>query len=203
MSHHAPDVTTQISILSDDDKAINHYEKLRDDIRGEIKLRINQRDNFSIQLITMLGLLCSVGFANQGYNKVILIAPLITIYYTMQILYSYRLHDLLARYLREVLEPTLAGVCKTDPSHEWERYYAKHAMPGIRRAFFLWAMWVVCLGALTYLYFATDAGFHPVLYIVSAVYAFALAFITKTFSGDIWKRKGNNAGASQRTKASA
>jgi hypothetical protein len=185
-----PDLQYQVTLQSDDDKRINHYERLREDVRSEIKVRINQRDIFAIQLITTLGVICSVAFAQEGFNKVIIVAPMLSVYYTMQILYSYRLHDQLAKYLREILEPQLSKLSMTNPKHEWEYYYfhEKKANPGILRTFYFRAMWVVTFASMSYLWVSTDSSFRVAFFISSGIYLAAMISITVIFFKDMTGR---------------
>jgi hypothetical protein len=172
----------QVSVVSIEDKKINHYEKLREDVRSEIKMRITQRDNFAIQLITTLGLLCTLGFANEGFSQVLVIAPLLSIYYTMQILYSYKLHDALAGYLRDILEPELSELCHIKLEHEWESYYSGINVPGIRRIFFLWSMWIVSSLSVIYLgitsYLQGNSDFFNVVLVAGSIYVVSMIYVT-------------------------
>lgn len=165
-----------------DGNTIAHLEVIRQDIRDEIKRRIEQRDKFSIQLTFSLGAIVAVSFSTTGFGKVLIAAPLVSIYFTMLIIYSYRLHDLLAAYLREEIEPKLARLCGTSLEIEWETYYKdkKHEKPGMRRAFFLFALWVVCIGSLVYLWLAErdQPGFKVVLIVVTVIYIVVPIVIT-------------------------
>jgi len=91
-------------------RATAHLEKLRDDVRDEIKKRIEQRDKYSIQLTIALGAIVAFTFrsGSSGSSQALIAAPLVSIYFTVLILYSYRIHKILARYLREEIEPRLA-----------------------------------------------------------------------------------------------
>jgi hypothetical protein len=185
MSIEVLEVEEEVEINhSDVDRQILHYQALREDVRTEIKTRIQQRDNFSTQFITALGAIVAVAFAKDGFEKVILIAPLIVIYYTMQIMYSYRVHDILARYLREEIEPTLTRLCKGNPEHEWERYYKKNAKPGIRRKFFIYVMWMVSVGILAY-YMNVTSIKNTTAFAAGIIYLAAMIWVTFTFKRDI------------------
>jgi hypothetical protein len=172
-----------------DAQAIAHMEVLRKDVRGEIKQRIQQRDTYSIQLTFGLGALLTIALAQPGHGfdlgKVLLAAPLITIYFTVLILYSYRLHKLLALYLRDTIEPELARLCGTPLKSEWEHFYALHAVPGIRKAFFLLALWVVTAASLAFLWdaYGQQPDFSPVLGIATVIYTVAAIGVTLAF----WK----------------
>ncbi len=166
-----------------EEKAIAHLEAIRQDIRDEIKRRIEQRDKYSIQLTIALGAIVAVSLSATGLGKVLIAAPLVSIYFTVLILYSYRIHRLLAVYLREKIEPELARLCGTSPTIEWETYYAAHAVPGIRRTFFLGALWVVCIASLAYLWMAESgqAEFRMALIVATTIYILASIAITVIF----------------------
>lgn len=53
-----------------EEKAIAHLEVIRQDIRDEIKKRIEQRDRYSIQLISALGALVTVAFSSVVFPTV-------------------------------------------------------------------------------------------------------------------------------------
>ena len=167
------------------DKAIAHLESIRHDIRDEIKRRIEQRDKYSIQLTIALGAIVALSFSTTGFRIAIVAAPLVSIYFTVLILYSYRIHRILAHYLRDNIEPTLARLCGTPPEIEWETYYAAHAVPGIRRRFFLFALWVVSLGSAGYLWIAgreqSDFELRVALVVASVIYILVAAVVTRAF----------------------
>lgn len=166
----------------------DHLEKIRDDIRDEIKRRIDQRDKYSIQLTVVLSAIVGVSFSKPGFEKILLAAPLASIYFTVLILYSYRIHAVLAGYLREKIEPALAALAGTDPSIEWERYYLDHAVPGIRRGFFLTALWVVTIVSLLLLRVRVpDQGFLPILIGAGTLYLLACLLV--------WYKLGRGADA--------
>ena len=167
------------------DRAIAHLEALRQDVRDEVKRRIEQRDHYSIQMTIALGAIVAVSFSPKGFGRALIAAPLVSIYFTVLILYSYRIHRLIATYLRETVEPELARLCGTSPDLECETYCRRHSLPGIRRPFFLIALWVLCAGSLAYLWLAERGGheFTIALSFLSAVYLAAAAWITAAF----WK----------------
>jgi len=154
-------------------------QALRADARDEIKRRIEQRDKYSNQLTIALGALFAVALAEPGFDRILLAAPLISIYFTVLILYSYRIHDVLAGYVTR-LETELADASGVSVDLEWEHYYAKHAVRGIRRTFFLVALWVVSLLVLLYLWsrYRTDASFRDVLFLTTLVYGAACLLVS-------------------------
>jgi hypothetical protein len=186
-----------------------HLLSLRDDIRGEIKTRIQQRDSYSIQLIVALGVIFVVAFAQHGLDKVLIAAPLVSIYFTMLILYSYRIHDVLARYLRLEIEPRLADLVINDSERdssrglrwrhdlEWESWYISHGRlrPGLRRSFFYWISLATTIATLAYLWalYFNEATFRVVLIAMSAGYFVSLLTLTLVFRHELspFRQPGN------------
>lgn len=167
-----------------EDRALAHFEKIRQDLRDEVKRRIEQRDKYSVQLTIALGALIAVSFSTAGLRAVLIAAPVVSSYFTVLILYSYRVHHVLAKYLREEIEPELACLCRTPVNKEWENYYNTQEIPGIRRQFFLATLWVVSALSLGYLWLAQRNQLGWLLLLAaSVVYVGANAWITKHF----WK----------------
>jgi len=171
--------------------SIDHLERIRLDVRDEIKRRIEQRDRYSIQLTIALATIVAVAFGPTGFSKVLIAAPLVSIYFTILILYSYSIHRILARFLRERIEPELARMCGTSTETEWETYYltVANAVPGIRRGFFLIALWVVFFAAISYLSYLSvvetrQASFQVAVAIAGAIYFMANVLITSKFGLD-------------------
>jgi len=169
---------------------IEHLERLREEARDEIKRRIEQRDKYSIQLTIALGAVVGVAFSDLRFERVLIVPPLISIYFTVLILYSYRIHAILALYLSSTIEPQLARLCDTKLDWEWENFYTAHAVPGIRRGFFLLALWVVSIASLAYLWTTQcgDSQFMVVLSVAALIYAVALLVIT-IWDLCLWRRK--------------
>ncbi|MBI4285903.1 MAG: hypothetical protein HY670_08430 [Chloroflexi bacterium] len=165
-----------------EERAMAHFETLRQDMRDEVKRRIEQRDKYSIQLSIALAALIAVSFSRPGLRTVLIAAPLVSIYFTVLILYSYRVHHVLAKYLLEEIEPELAHLCGITVSKEWENYYQTQKIPGIRKRFFLAALWVVSALSLVYLWLAerNQLGW-PLLLVASVVYVGADVWITCHF----------------------
>lgn len=159
---------------------ITHLENIRRDIRDEIKKRIKQRDNYSIQQIISLGVIAGVAFSKSDFIYVLLIAPPISIYFTMLIIYSYRLHDFLTEYLREKIEKPLAVLCDTPVENEFETYYEKISRPGIRRTFFVGLMWVVVISPLAYIWLTQneEGQFNLALSISTTAFCGSGIFLT-------------------------
>jgi hypothetical protein len=110
-------------------------------------------------------------------------APLASIYFTVLILYSYRVHRLIAKFLREVIEPRLAEGVGSDPALEWETYSEANAIPGIRKGFFMAALWVVTLASIALLYAMQwrDESFRVVLVTAAVIYVGTCALIWTHF----------------------
>jgi hypothetical protein len=106
-----------------DDNKFAHLEALREDVRDEIKRRIQQRDQYSMQLTVALGAIAVGAFSANGTTRLFVIAPLVSLYFTALILYSYGIHDMLANYLRRELEPEFKNLCNLPTDAEWESWY--------------------------------------------------------------------------------
>jgi hypothetical protein len=180
-----------------EERALEHFESLRQDIRGEMKFRMQQRDTYSIQMTLALGTLVGVAatsiatqiqstnvtsIVNLAYRALIA-APLISIYYTTLILFSYRIHRLLSKYLREVIEPELSRLCALPIDVEWENWYIKNAVPGIRRSFFFGSLWAITILSPLYVAFSEQwqGAFLLPLGFISALYVVAAIWVTRSF----------------------
>lgn len=182
-----------------EEQKIEHFKMLHQDIREEIKLRIHQRDTYSIQMTLALGTLVGIAATsviqstavNNLAYRALIAAPLIAIYYTALILYSYRIHRLLSKYLREVIESELARLSFVSIGVEWENWYLKNAVPGIRRSFFLGSLWIITISSPLYVAFSellqSHITWHELLFaplgIVSIIYLVSTIFLTISF----WK----------------
>jgi hypothetical protein len=69
--------------------ALLHLEALRSDVRDEIKRRIEQRDRYSIQLTLAMGAIVAFAFSKDGFRMALVAAPLVSIYFTVLVLYSH------------------------------------------------------------------------------------------------------------------
>lgn len=141
--------------------AIDHLEKLREAANGQIRERVAQRDQYAVQLTialgTILGVALTSALSDPGASmadiltrahRVLLAAPLVSIYFTFLIFYSYRIHNLLALNLKREVEPRLSELCGTPIEVEWEYYQLTYAEPGMRRVFFLVSLWTTTIGSL-------------------------------------------------------
>lgn len=155
-------------MVEDRGNAIAHLETIKNDIRDEIKRRIEQRDKYAAQLLVALGAILVLAISplpidldKDGSAPIpgrsgiaILGAPLVSLYYIALVLYSYRIHRICAKYLREEIEPELAELCGVSPGKEWETYYSQKAreVPGIREKFFIVVLMIVCFFPVLYLW---------------------------------------------------
>lgn len=138
-----------------DEKRLEHLAQNYSDCRGEIEMRIQQRDNFSVQFIVAIGAVLSLALSDLSYAVyLLLLMPAITIFYTMQILYSYSIHDRIHLYLVNVLEPEMRKILGYSPTELdgqpfWETYSNRQAKkrklkaPGIRKGFYVKACCVM------------------------------------------------------------
>ncbi|MFC1907202.1 hypothetical protein ACFLW8_03855 [Chloroflexota bacterium] len=179
-----------------ENNTLAHLEALRQDARDEIKRRIEQRDKYSIQSTVALAALIVVAFSTPSYGQtnldlrmVLLAVPLVLIYFTVLILYSYRVHDVLANYLRHRIEPELAKLCNIDVSNEWENYYYKCQIPGIRGPFFYWAPLILSALPLIYLFLDKPDDINYIVLIVPTLLYFGVyLFIGIYFHKEIFKK---------------
>jgi hypothetical protein len=162
-------------------RQIAHLELLRQDARDEIKRRIEQRDKYSIQLTIAIGAILAFSIRPNGSSLTLIAIPIVSIYFTVLILYSYKIHNLLATYLKDKIETKIAKLCNIEVDCEWENYYKKHEDPGIRRGFFILALWamsvVLPIGIFIYNY---PMGLKNSLFIGIAGVIFIIATIAIT-----------------------
>lgn len=130
-----------------DDKRLAFLKEVYNDCRKEIEMRITQRDNFSIQFVTSVGVVCALALMEFKLSPFLFfLLPFISLFYTVQIMYSYSIHDRLHSYLINELEPEIAFLLKyNDVKIDklfWETYCEvdsvsnKVKFPGIRKNFF-------------------------------------------------------------------
>ena len=161
---------------------IAHLEVLRADGRDEIKRRIQQRDQYSIQLTIALSAILAAAFA-AGKQIIVILAPLITAYFVRLIFTSYRLHELLVHWLKTYIEPELAKLCNTPPNIELETWLANQEK-GRRKKIFVWALWGVTVLSMGYLFvqfywYSKDERLSPLTLALVAVF-YALLNVSTT-----------------------
>ena len=107
-----------------------YLEAIREDIRNEIKQRIKQRDIYSIELTIALATILGISFSNTSFKDAILLAPLVSFYFTYLIFYSYHIHMNLSEYLRDKIEPELEKITKLEKGSDIESYSKDKKMVG-------------------------------------------------------------------------
>ncbi|MBL8048646.1 MAG: HAD-IIIA family hydrolase [Chthonomonas sp.] len=123
------------------DREFERLQALYSEVRTEIRQRITQRDQYSIQLTVALAAIIAISASGKPTEtphlyRALLAAPLLSIYYSVLIQYSYAIHQILARLLREEIEPALTEISHQRPEYELETFYLNHRAPGIRKWFF-------------------------------------------------------------------
>ncbi len=136
------------------EREIDHLLQTHSEVRGEITQRIAQRDTFAIQFIVSIGAVFSLGFLDFSFSPLLfLLLPPLTIFYSIQILYSYTIHDRCHKFLVEEIEPRLAELLEYSGHDKrrymWETYSAVKSKeiatkaPGIRKNFFIYTSYVM------------------------------------------------------------
>lgn len=131
----------------DIDKKLNYLISIYEDNRREIEQRIQQRDTFAIQCIVSSGAVLTISFLSFQYAYfLIALWPLVTIFFTIQIKYSYVIHNRIHSFLVNNLEPEISRLLNFSKDEQnnlcWETYcnyvsyYDKAKTPGIRETFF-------------------------------------------------------------------
>ncbi len=165
--------------MTQEERTLAHLEKIREDVRDEIKKRIEQRDKYSIQMTIALGAIVTISFSTPDLRAVLIALPLVSIYFTVLIMYSYEIHHVVAKYLREKVEPELARICSIDKTFEWETFYCGENVPGIRRRFFLFTLWGAYILPVVYLWIAHTQHLNTAILITATVlYGLAALWIT-------------------------
>lgn len=116
-------------------------------VRGEIEMRIGQRDTFAIQFLVSCGAIFTLGFLNFKFAPFLFfLLPLVTLFFSVQILYSYTIHDRCHKFLVNEIEPAICQLLEYNNDEKsrymWESYCEYESKrnsirtPGIRRGFF-------------------------------------------------------------------
>ena len=170
---------------SPNDPRIGHLEAVRLDIREEIKQRIRQRDAYELQMAFSVGAIGAAA-ATAEEPALVLAAPLAALYFLGLLELSYAVHLNLTTYLREVVEPDLAGLLGMNKQREWENYFPQQASryPGMRRPLFLAVSWVVVAASFVVMLVEDgDSRAAPFLVLLSPfiVYFAILLVVTRVF----------------------
>lgn len=75
-------------------------------------------------------------------RELFLLLPTIIIYFTIFILYIYKIHERLSQYLKHVIEPELKKSLDTEFC-ELEEWFAYNKDNGIRKLYFFIIMWLI------------------------------------------------------------
>ncbi len=123
------------------------------ELRDELKMRIRQRDSFGIQFVIAIGALLSIIMTSDSDYApyLVFLIPVVTLFYSTQIMSSYSVHERLSYFIREKIENEIAKEIKEEehPDLFWENYCKydrsihKVKLPGIRKSFFVRAMFLV------------------------------------------------------------
>lgn len=172
------------------DKKFDFLIETYKDCRTEIEQRISQRDNFTNQLVVTLGVVLSLGVMNFKYSAyLLLLLPFLSLFYTIQILYSYSIHDRLHAYLSDQIEPAIAKKLHI-PRHEigrylWENYCRIDSnlksikTPGIRKNFYIYVSYVFPFLS-GFLFFLINSERTQAVFF-SAIFAVSFSVLTFVF----------------------
>jgi hypothetical protein len=148
-----------------------------------------------MQLTVALGAVVIGAYSARGTSRLFILAPLLAIYFTALILYSYRIHDMLAGYLREEIEPEFQELTELPATKEWEIWYRSEGRrPGVRRWFFVAEMWIVTVAGLGFLWhqeWSVPGQFQLIL--ACATLAYPALMMPMTILG-LRKRESKNRG---------
>lgn len=128
--------------------------QMRSDCRSEIEQRVKQRDDFSIQFMVSASAVLALGFLDFAFAPYLFfLLPVISIFYSIQIFYSYSIHNRLHNFLYKQLEPEIGRLLGLDDvyisRHYWENYCEVDSKlrviktPGIRESFFRVCSYVI------------------------------------------------------------
>ena len=171
----------------DNKERIAYLKQTHSEVRGEIVERIKQRDTFAIQFIVTMGTVFTVGFLDFKFAPfVFFMLPILAIFYSVQIMYSYVIHDRCNKFLKEEIEPELAKLLSYSEYNKsrlmWESYCDYDSKknliktPGIRKGFFEKAVFIVpVISSLLFLLLAYTKNLFP-LYVIIIISSSFLCF---------------------------
>ena len=175
---------------------IHHLEEVYNDTRDEIKQRINQRDGFAIQYLVAVGAVVTAILSTdlQWSIYFTLLIPLLAIFYSTQILYSYTMTDKLSKYIREELDPPIEKLLGTN---EWESYawrtkkMSKVKTTGIRKGFFRASMWVITILSLIVVvsYLSINSAWAPWNMVVVPVASIISLYLCTKIEFSLYRQK--------------
>ena len=149
------------------DRRLTYLLSVYSDNRSEIEQRVSQRDTFAIQFVVSSGAVITLGLLSFDYSYFLLFLwPLVTLFFALQIKYSYVIHNRIHSFLVNNLEPEIARLLTYSNDEKnnlcWENYCnhmdlkRKLKTPGIREGFFniaLFAVPVITYGIFSWVYF--------------------------------------------------
>jgi len=109
---------------------------------AQIQMRINQRDNFGIQMILTFGAIFgALSIQNTFLTLICLfISPLVSFYFCNQVFSSYKIHDKLVYYLNSEVIPNLrlySDSLTWESFSKYDRRLSKNKTLGSRKHFFM------------------------------------------------------------------
>lgn len=136
------------------DSRLSYLLSVYSDNRSEIEQRITQRDNFAIQFIVSSGAVITLSLLSFDYAYyLIFLWPLVTLFFAIQIKYSYVIHNRIHLFLVNNLEPEIARLLKYSKNEKnnlcWENYCDHMSLkrnmktPGIREGFFNISLFII------------------------------------------------------------
>jgi len=157
------------------DTKLEQLRIIYEDARSEIRQRIEQRDKYIIQQLITLGTILGVAFYKKIYELFILI-PFISLYYTLLIEYSYRIHNKISKNLRNI-EPEMTTLSGLNTEFHMETYHHKEGNKerdkktkkeekindeaGIRHLFFMLSFYITLLFSLSLIfYYESNEGIN-------------------------------------------
>ncbi len=173
-----------------DERKYQRLLSLYTELRTEIRQRIAQRDQYSIQLTVALAAVIALSATGKpteqpNMHRALLAAPLLSLYYSVLIQYSYAIHKVLALLLRTRVEPEIAKLSNGSTEYELETFYLNHRVPGIRKVFFNLSMFVVTLAVTVVMLLNEQPGtIQYVLILLLCVVYFCLCVVVSVVFGD-------------------
>lgn len=123
-------VTDKKGDNKDNTSVIAHLEGIRASTEKEFVDSQNRRSTYLIQLIIALGAIAAayISSANSFLYApfILLILPLLTIFYVTLMAKASIMEDIMVKYLRDNLEPKLAEICNINEELEYEIYWNIH-----------------------------------------------------------------------------
>ncbi|MBR1747229.1 MAG: hypothetical protein IJ735_03325 [Clostridia bacterium] len=187
------------------EKQLDFFKASYLDCRKEIQMRITQRDHFAIQEVVAICALLTIGFTSFDYALfAFLIMPIISVFYTIQILYSYSMHKRLHNFLKE-LESKIAELldyqgdvdklfwesnCETNKDKEHRNAVGK------RKLFFSCAAFAVpIIGCLLFLYRGLNEKVLGNIAVIVIVAVACFLYLSVTTAIFLFARKGSKKNA--------